>query len=232
MPNKREKKQFPIKDIDTCKIYLRKIITVAESCRYSMECYLKEGDISLAQMKEKKTTVVPYLAYSDVLRKLFGVESYVLNVFGDLQVSSVSYMKFRKQVEKLESNGIHIGLPELSEDASEALKGFNKARNFENHIPESVLVAEQEMIAEGIAIPETEDPLEVYLPAAVTLDYFEDLVTEYRKLYDGVKLLIDSAMKDYNALYGKNIELKIVFTDSIVGTSRLEVGKRAAKAQG
>lgn len=231
MPNNKARKQFPLKDVDSYKIYLRKIITVAEKCRYQLERYLVAGNKQLDRFKRLKEVAVPYDEYEDMLRRLNSVESYVLNVFGDMQTSSVSYIKFRKRVEKLEHKGIHAGLPNLSKDEEEILNSFNRARNFANHIPESIVIAEQEMIQEGLAVPETEDPLEVYLPAYVTIEYYEDLLKQYQNLYDGVVVLINSAMKDYNALYGREIELRIVHTENVIGTSKLEIGKRAAQAQ-
>lgn len=231
MPNNKARKQFSIKDADSCKIYLRKIITVAEKCRYKLERYLVEGEEQLNRLKKSKAVIVSYVVYEDVLSHLHSVETYVLNVFGDMQTSSISYIKFRKQIKKLKRMGTDFGLPSLSNDIKEILYGFNEARNFENHIPESVLIAEQELIREGMAVSETEDPLEVYIPDFVTIDYYEDLLKQYRNLYDGVVELIGAAMKDYNALYCKEIELRIVHTETVIDTSKLEVGKRAAQAQ-
>ena len=58
----------------------------------------------------------------------------LLNVLGDLQDTSISYLKYRNFCKKKNYSCI-----ELNEDEENILSQLNRERNFCNHIPESIL---------------------------------------------------------------------------------------------
>ncbi|MGJ4851074.1 hypothetical protein ACH6CV_12575 [Bacillota bacterium Meth-B3] len=231
--NKKAEKQFALKDKENCKIYLRKIITTAVLCFRSLERFIENGRSTLESCKTSGTNTISYLVYSDMLRQFNSVEVYLLNIFGDLQESSVSYIKYRQLIKKMLKKGTAaLQLVELTDEEEETLVHFNRTRNWVNHIPESMLVAEQDLISKGIAAPESTNPIEVYFYNHCTVEYFEDLVNSYSRLYDAATMLLNAAHRDYDALLGQKSEIKRVFIDDIRDIQHLEAAKKSASVQG
>ena len=229
----KEKKQYQLSDKEHCLVYLRKIITVAEKIRYNLERYLKSGRETMNEFKKNNVLFLPHDQYSDMLNMFGHVEAYVLNIFGDAQDSSVSYFKFRRLVERLQRKGsLDVALSPHAHEETRLLNHFNRTRNFQNHIPESIIVSEQDMIAEGKALPEKEYPIEVYTDEYVSSEMYEDMINSFAKLYECLETLIGMAMRDYEAILGRSVELKRIHCDEVRGLPYLEVVRRAAKVQG
>lgn len=98
---KKALKQFALVDNTSCIIYLQRIIATSVLCLDAMKRFNKQTADILAEANEKMNTKIPYDIYSDILHKTSNSMCYLLNVLGDAQTSSVSYFKYRKQVEKL-----------------------------------------------------------------------------------------------------------------------------------
>ena len=91
--------------------------------------------------------VIPYDIYGDICDKTCNIMSYLLNLLGDCQMTSISYFKYRKQVQKLINKGIGgIQLSALDTETESILMELNKLRNWQNHVPESLLISELELI--------------------------------------------------------------------------------------
>lgn len=74
-------------------------------------------------------------------------------------------------------------LNSLEDETQELLKEFNKMRNWQNHIPESLLVAEMEQVeAEKMVFPM--DPVDIIIYKNVTYEYFENMIEINLSFYD------------------------------------------------
>ena len=133
---KKELKQFALSNKEEYIIYLQNIIAIAVKAMETHKKYVKELEdiIACYQVGEK----IPHDVYSDIQNKISNVECYLLNLFGDGQTSSISYFKFRKMIIKAKKN-LDIEFNVMSEEENEILNEFNKSRNWNNHIPESLL---------------------------------------------------------------------------------------------
>lgn len=99
MGKKQDKKQFPLVNKENCAIYLTRIISSCELCMDRYKKYNKETRIILD--KYQSGDVIPYDIYGDICDKTCNIMSYLLNLLGDCQTTSISYFKYRKQVQKL-----------------------------------------------------------------------------------------------------------------------------------
>lgn len=172
--DKRELKQFSVKTQSNCITYLQKIIATSELCLQRLKTYnLKTKEI-IGQYKIGSR--IPQEIYEVEQDKTSSVMCYLLNILGDGQKTSISYFKYRQLVEKLIKQNVEgVGLVPIMEDTKQLLDDFNKLRNWQNHIPESLLNSEIELIKDGKLLPHTMNPIELNLSLYVTYDYMKDL---------------------------------------------------------
>lgn len=168
---KKEDKQFPLTNKKNCAIYLNRIISSCERCMDRLKKYNIEGNKLLVEYMGKD--VVPHEIYAELMDKTSNVTNYLLNLLGDAQTSSISYFKFRNYIPKHQV--ADVVLNPLEDETRELLNDFNRMRNWQNHIPESLLVAEMEQVEAGkMKFPM--DPVDITVYKNVSYDYFKDMV--------------------------------------------------------
>lgn len=224
---KKEQKQFPLTSKENCAIYLNRIISSCEKCMDRLRDYNREGEKLLIQYQGED--VVPHDVYSNMLDKSSNVEDYLLNLLGDAQSSSVSYFKFRNVVSKHPVADV-ILLP-LDSEVQQLLDDFNRMRNWQNHVPESLLVAEMEHVKAGTMMFPI-DPVEIIKYRTVTYAYFEDMIEINKSFYKAARKIIQAAKKDYSSIYGKSVLYSRVYTDSPLDFDKSIPTKQSAKIQG
>lgn len=229
--NKKELKQFPLTSKTNCIIYLQRIIATSELCLFKLKGY-NESTYNLLQ-KYRKNEKIPHEVYAAEKDKTSNVICYLLNILGDAQLTSISYFKFRKQVIKLAKKGDEeIEFTPFSDDIQELISDFNRMRNWQNHIPESLLTSEIELIREGKFFPHPKNPIELNISQFVTYEYMEDLYNENVGFYRAARKLVQMCKKDYSLLIGESVKITKVFHEKPVGLEFLEVGKMSANVQG
>lgn len=229
MSNKEEK-QFQLNSKENCCIYLHKIITSSELCMDKFKVYNKEAKSVLEHYEGKK--VLPYDKYSTMCDKTYNLISYLLNLLGDAQGSSISYFKYRKVIEKRIKNGnIDIPIYSIDDDVKELLQEFNKKRNWLNHVPESLLISEMKIVNSGDAIF-PRDPIEIYHYKSVEYEYYKHLYLSNLTFCNEAKSIIQSVKKEYSLLMNKHIYYHRVYIDKPLGFSKAEAAKMSAKVQG
>lgn len=226
----KEKKQFPLDNKENCCIYLNRIISSCELCMDKLKKYNDQAKNILDQYNGSDT--VPIELYEEMCDKTYNVIDYLLNLLGDCQSSSISYFKYRQQLQKRINKGKHdIPLYEMGEEAAEIMSEFNRERNWQNHVPESLLIAEMEMVHEGkMTLPM--DPVQITHYKDVTFEYFEHLYLSNREFYKRARQVIQLAKRDYSLLMGKTITYPRVYIDVPLSVEKFEPTKRSAKVQG
>ena len=226
---KKEQKQFPLDSKENCCIYLLRIITTAEKCFIKLKRYNSQAK----EILDKYESTVPYDVYSEFVDKTSGVISYLLNIIGDSQEKSISYFKYRKKAKRLMDNQVdNVIIAELSNEIQELLMDFNKMRNWYNHIPESLLITEQDLIKQGKAYEQRHNPIELYLYHDVTYEYFNDLYNKNIEFYKVARELIHAAKIDYSYLIGESITVERKYLDDPIRINQLDIAKKSAKVQG
>lgn len=226
----KEKKQFPLDSKENCCIYLCRIISSCELCMDKFKKYNIQTRSELDKYKQIDT--IPYDTYGELCDKTYNVMSYLLNLLGDCQTSSISYFKYRQQIQKRINRGnLDIPLSEISQDVSELMSEFNKMRNWQNHIPESLLIAEVDMMRAGkLELPM--NPVEITHYTYVTYEYFEHLYLSNIEFSQNARKIIQAAKQDYSLLMEESIYYPRVFSEKPLGTEKSEPAKHSAKVQG
>lgn len=230
---KKEQKQFRLDSKENCCIYLLRIITTAEKCLIRLKDYNLQTKSVLDEFNEKKADMVSHSIYSEFVDKTSNVISYLLNIIGDAQGVSISYFKYRQQAKKLMDRNVEgISILEFTDELSDLLGDFNKMRNWQNHIPESLLLSEEELIKEGKAYKQPRNPIEIYLHNYVTFEYFKDLYDNNLSFYKAARRLVQAAKRDYSCLIGESVSVQRKYIDAPIGMPQLEAAKMSAKTQG
>lgn len=99
----KESKQFPLSDKENCKIYLCRIISTCELCLDRLKIYNNKMKDVLDQYAPNG--LIPQETYSELCDMASNIECYLLNILGDSQSSSISYFKYRNEVEKQKKKG-------------------------------------------------------------------------------------------------------------------------------
>lgn len=184
---KKEDKQFPLTNKKNCAVYLNRIISSCERCMDRLKKYNVEGNKLLVEYMGKD--VVPHEVYVELLDKTSSVIMYLLNLLGDAQTSSISYFKFHKHISKHPIADVRLN--PLEDETRELLNDFNRMRNWQNHIPESLLVAEMEQVEAGkMTLPM--DPVSIIVYKNVSYAYFKDII-------EGVAYEFDILTYRYNS---------------------------------
>ena len=107
-----------------------------------------------------------------------------------------------------------------------------RIRNWSNHIPESLLISEMELIEQGRMENFPFNPIKIYLYKNVTYEYFQDLYDKNVGFYDVARKLIQAAKRDYGALIQDRVIMQQVFLDEPVNMGKLAAAEASAKIQG
>lgn len=224
---KKEDKQIPLTNKKNCAVYLNRIISSCERCMDRLKKYNVEGNKLLVEYMGKD--VVPHEVYVELLDKTSSVIMYLLNLLGDAQTSSISYFKFHKHISKHPIADVRLN--PLEDETRELLNDFNRMRNWQNHIPESLLVAEMEQVEAGkMTLPM--DPVSIIVYKNVSYAYFKDMVDINVSFYKSARKIIQAAKRDYRNIYGKSVIYNKVYVDKPLDFDKSVPTKKSAKVQG
>ena len=146
----KNKSNFNLIIKENCCIYLLRIITTAEKCLMRLKKYNLQTKEIMDEYTAKNSVTIPYDIYGEFADKTSNIISYLLNVIGDAQGVSISYFKYRQQVKKLMDRQVEgIRILEFTDELNELISEFNKMRNWQNHIPESLLISEEALVKQG-----------------------------------------------------------------------------------
>lgn len=228
---KKELKQFVLNNKEECIIYLQNIIAIGVKCMENHKRFLQELEEIIERHIE--CDKVSYAVYSNISNKISNVESYMLNLFGDGQATSISYFKFRKLLTKLAKNpDNNIQFYKFTKEEETILKEFNLSRNWNNHIPESLLTSEIEMIRQGKASGHIKNPIEINMYNYVTLNYINDLYISAKSFQYRARKMLQSAKKDYSLLIGESVRVFKKYIDEPRDIDDMIATKLSAKVQG
>lgn len=226
----KSQKQLPLDSKENCRIYLCRIISSCELCMDKLKKY--NNQIKSDLEKYSQSNVVPYDIYSEHTDKTYNVITYLVNLLGDCQKTSISYFKYRQEINKRIKRGyLEIPLVEISEETTELINEFNKMRNWLNHVPESLLIAETELVKDGkMHFPM--NPVEIAHYENVTFEYFEHLYLSNDEFYNNARQIIQAAKRDYSLIMETRITYPRVFLSKPLGVEKSEASKTSAQIQG
>lgn len=228
---KRELKQFSIKTQSNCITYLQRIIATSELCLQRLKTYNSQTKKILEQYEVGSR--IPHEIYEVEKDKTGNVVCYLLNILGDGQKSSISYFKYRQLAGKLIKQSVEgVGLVPFTEDTKRLIGDFNKMRNWQNHIPESLLTSEIELIKEGKLLPHTVNPIALNLSLYVTYGYMKDLYDSNVSFCEAARKIVQMCKKDYSLLIGESVRITRNYRKKPVDVDSFEFVKMSSDVQG
>ena len=236
---KRKMKKYELTTKDEFGYYLYQLICRCYKLLKQQNRYLKlVSEYISIQQKRSVLTVpskidIPYEEYSNFLAMLGHVETNLLNVIGDLQDSSLSYYKFRNIISKRKKkNSLTFEIRDIEDDCIEILKNFNLNRNFQNHMPESLITTEDKMIKEQKLCPIEINPIPIISYHSCTLEFLADMYKSYTEMHKLSGIVFESMKKDMESLTGQKLNIIEVFSEKSKGIEHLEPVKLASEIQG
>lgn len=235
----KKEKIFHLIDKKDYILYLYELIIRIEGQKDPMKSTLKELECFINKNKKEgipdKDIKVSYREYERYSRMLEGSESYLFNLFGDHQASSMSYKKFRDIIKKKkDKNSLEFEIRDIDEEIDKSLKKLNKLRNWVNHVPESLLVADIKLIEEDNAMNRVIfNPIQVHRYLYCSLDYMKNLYDEAYHNYTLFNKVYKSLKLDYQELLGVPIFLDKSYTQEVVqvGNNNMRVAELSGKIQ-
>lgn len=126
---------------------------------------------------------------------------------------------------------VDIPLATIPPDVSELMSELNKMRNWQNHIPESLLIAETDMVQAGTReLPR--NPVEITHYQFVTYEYFEHLCLSNMEFCENARKIIQAAKRDYSLLIGESIIYPRAYSNKPLGVEKSKPTNTSAKVQG
>ncbi|MDU7365401.1 hypothetical protein [Clostridium sp.] len=233
---KQKMKQFELSSRESFVIYLQELITRTYKCIRKHKRYLDKLESYINIKSDDKTTKdvrVPEEDYSEFLSLLSDVESYLLNLIGDHQQSSMSYKKFREVLDRKNKKGhIDFEVRKLDEDIAEYLSQLNKLRNWQNHVPESLLTSQIRFIEEGKMEGYFENPIVININNYYTLEYLIDLYNGSKNFHNVIVKVHQNMKKDYSCLIGESVRIEKNYIETSVKICVTEATKMSAEIQG
>lgn len=214
-------------------VYLQEIIARTDKCIFKMKMYLEELKKIIEELNKKNNDWVSADIYSRYVDLLSNNTAYLLNIIGDKQKTSISYAKFRLVIGKRKlSNSLGFEMRDLDDEIEFYLKDLNIMRNWHNHVPESLLLSEIEMIRAGEFKPHRIQPIEVNFFKEIDITVIKDLLDSSQDFYVVCRKVHQSMKKDYSILIGESVKIVRVTLDKRKTLELFKASKLSGEVQG
>ncbi|MGY4558829.1 hypothetical protein [Bacillus thuringiensis] len=229
----KEDKQYEFREKEDYIIYLNELIIRTDIHIESQKRYLIELDKYIRSINIDKVVRIDYKVYTDFFMKPQYSHMYLLNLLGDSQTVSMSYFKFRNVVVKNRKKKGNLGFEfrELDTRVDDLLKNMNLKRNWQNHVPESLIIAKQKLV-NNHECNFYKNPIIIEDYKYCSLEYFLKLYSSNAKFLDEVLVIYEEMKKDYSNLIGEDVEILRPEVDTPFNSDFSLVSKMSAKAQG
>lgn len=108
---------------------------------------------------------------------------------------------------------------------------FNRLRNWQNHVPESLLVSEVDLMRKGqLMLPI--NPMEITHYNYISYKYFFDLYKSNMNFCSGARKIIQAAKRDYALLLEETVLYPRIYSDVPRTVTGFKAAKMSARIQG
>lgn len=234
---KKELKQFNLEEKLDFTVYLQELIARTDKSLLKLKKYRDELETEIIEFKkiEKagKKNEFNYERYSRYVDLIDSPTSYLLNLIGDQQKTSISYAKFRSLIDKRKKRGsLKVEVRDIDEEIEYYLSDLNRMRNWYNHVPESLLLSEISMIKEGKLNVHSINPIQVNYFESCEIDVIEDLYETSTSFYNVCRKIHQSMKKDYSSIIGESVKIQRVIIESPKSMKYFDATKLSADVQG
>lgn len=236
--NKKELKQFELEEKIDFIVYLQELIARTDKCLVKLKKYLDELEKEILEFKidiEKgdMKSEFNYESYSRYVDLIDSPTSYLLNLIGDQQKTSISYAKFRRLIDRrIKRNSLKVEVRDIDEEIDYYLSDLNRIRNWSNHVPESLLLSEISMIKEGKLHGHSINPIQVNYFKTCEIEMIKDLYETSSSFYNVCRKIHQSMKKDYSSIIGESVEIQRILIEQPKNMVHFEPTKLSADVQG
>lgn len=222
-------KQFKVVTKNDYLIYLRQIVISLNKHFNSLEKYGDALKIVIEDLKlaEKPELAIETSLYEDFRDKTQFIENKILNLLGDMQSDSMSYIKFKKSLVKRNIEVKQL-IGKVPDELATMLGEMNNARNWGLHEPESLLNAHLENIKGFWSKEEIQWYLNNFNPIYIAkFNKYEGkwLLSLYESVTGNLKLykdIYEYIIEDYKILSGEE-NYQIIYNEVDVRPFELEI---------
>lgn len=234
---KQDLKQFKLEEKIDFTVYLQELICRTDKSLLKLKKYIDELEIEIIEFKkiEKagRKNDFNYELYSRYVDLIGTPTSYLLNLIGDQQKTSISYAKFRSLIDKRQKRSpFKVKVRDIDEEIEYYLSDLNRIRNWYNHVPESLLLSEISMIKEGKLNGHSINPIQVNYFESCEIDVIEDLYETSKSFYNICRKVHQSMKKDYSSIIGESVKIQRVIIESPKSMKYFDATKLSADVQG
>lgn len=235
---KKELKQFELEEKIDFLVYLQELIARTDKCLTKLKKYLDELEVEIMEFKddfknENKKKEFNYEVYARYVYLLESPTSYLLNLIGDQQKSSISYAKFRALIGKrIKRSSLKFKIRDIDEEIEYLLADLNRMRNWNNHVPESLLLSEISLIKEGKYSVHKINPIQINYFQSCEIDVVEDLFETSTSFYIVCRKIHQSMKKDYSSMLGESVKIQRIIIESPKNMKYFDATKLSADVQG
>ncbi|WP_053984877.1 hypothetical protein [Niameybacter massiliensis] len=236
--SKEEKVQLKVFKLQEKKdfiIYLNEIIARTYKCLHRYKEYLHEMDEYIKEHKKegKEKIYIDNNDYGKFQDCISNIDGYIVNLIGDTQKESISYINFRTIIKKRKNKGsLGFEIKDLDKEVEEMILHITKTRNWINHVPQSLLCSEEKLRDEGKINFRDISPIIIYMFEECELELLEDLYNQSEENYGYIKKIFSHIKKDYSNLIGESVRIFTKYEKYPNSTRRATGTKLSAHVQG
>jgi hypothetical protein len=194
---------FPLNNKEDFIVYLQQLIIRVDIRLQRYKRYLDEisKDMLKYELLKKENVLIPAKLYEEYTDLFGNTQKHLVNLIADNTKSAMSYLKFRKIAEKQE-----FGLVKIDNFTTELINDINVLRNWSLHAPESMLVAEREVLG-NISFKMPYSLIEIPIFEKYEGIWLVSLYLEADGLYRRIRHIFQQMKKDYSFLINKSMEI-------------------------
>lgn len=213
-------KQYGLNNKEDYLYVLYTLISNVVSALDRYQIHYKELDLYIYKNVKHDTSIDKYLynpvdkyTYHSFIEKIHDTSMSLIKYVADCQDSSISYLMFRKLIEKRTHE---FGLSLIDTKIKEYLDDLRDLRNWIFHNPQSMLNAHKEMHTKGLPKELRETLKTEYRFNPIIIDeyeYFElenliSLMLHMKKRIEIFNKILVQMTKDFEELYGEKISIE------------------------
>ena len=177
---------------------------------------------------------IDILVGNQLFERMESLNLFLCNLYADETQNVISYVWFRKTVEKKLCNS-EIKLSNWNDETIKIIEELKDRRNWVHHIPHTTFTSEIEFQKEQgmnefwIRKLQTNYQIDVWCYKYVAMDLIKELSHSCKVQYDDYRKVLQAMKKDYSMLTGKSVRINREYIDEPKNKEVIEVQDNSFK---
>lgn len=172
---------------------------------------------------------------NQLIERMESLNLFLCNLYADETQNVISYVWFRKIVERNICSKEDIKLSVLDEQTLDIINELKDRRNWVHHIPQTTFTSEIEFQKEQglsetwIKKMQTDFQIDVWCHKYICIDLIKEMKISCERQYADYKKVLQAMKRDYSLLVGKSIRINRVYHDIPKGKEIIYVQENSFK---